>query len=357
MSTLQSRQKRNSPKAAAKKSADSVLAERAKPRRDRADFNEYVSDDDTYTDDDLEVAERAHAAHRLELMPLSRGRMKAPLSFGAIAIALFAASPARAHFKLEAPADWLQTDVNGDPLGTGGSQKINPCGQGTPSGIVTRVRAGSTLHITLTETVPHGGHYRIALVPKYDPSTTDIPEPAVTLNAGECDTAAVEDPVVAPVLADNLFPHTQAEAVAGKVWETDIVIPNQTGNATLQIIEFMTPHPPQCFYHHCAQLEIDAVDAGALDSGVTLQPDSGTDGAAPTRDAGSGRDAGGEARARGDGGGGASPTTDDAGGGCHVGSDATPSIVTIGLFGIVAFSMARRTTRRRRSVRRHLPIS
>jgi MYXO-CTERM domain-containing protein len=152
----------------------------------------------------------------------------------------------------------------------------------------------------------------VALVPKLNLVTTDIPEPEVTLKAGQCDTAAIESPAVAPVLADNLFPHTQAQAVAGKIWETDVTLPNQTGDATLQIIEFMAPHAPQCFYHHCAELKIVAAAGGAgADSGA---------------DAGAG------------GGNGAADSS-----GCSVGEGSPPSAFGILAFGVVvAFSMVRR---------------
>ena len=76
-------------------------------------------------------------------------------------VVLFASASAQAHFKLQEPADWLVTNATGDPQGSTGTQKINPCGAGTPSGLITQVRAGSTLHIKLTETVPHGGSSRM----------------------------------------------------------------------------------------------------------------------------------------------------------------------------------------------------
>jgi hypothetical protein len=156
------------------------------------------------------------------------------------------ARPAEAHFKLHRPVDRLITGDDGTPIGSDGTQKMNPCGLGVPSAIHTKVRAGSKLHVRLTETVPHGGHYRIAVLPKLDLKNADIPEPATTLDAaGECATAKVESPVTPPVVADNLFPHTQDQASEGQVWETDITVPSELGNATFQIIEFMTPHPPQ----------------------------------------------------------------------------------------------------------------
>jgi MYXO-CTERM domain-containing protein len=240
---------------------------------------------------------------------------------------LFLSASADAHFKLQQPADRLQTDAAGDP--PGGTQKSNPCGQGTPSGAVTQVRAGSTLHVKLTETVPHGGHYRIALVPKLSPTSSDLPEPEVTLESGQCGSAANEDPVVAPVLADNLFPHTQAEATPGRVWETDVRLPAQTGDATLQIIEFMTPHAPQCFYHHCADLQILAADASIDDDagGVIVRAPDASHPDASAAPASS-----------------APAEFDDSSGGCSTGGGAAP-----GLFAFLPLGLALIARRRRRS--------
>ncbi len=232
---------------------------------------------------------------------------------------LGAQATAEAHFKLEAPADRLQTDATGDPMGTNGTQKMNPCGEGTASGAVTTVEAGGTLHIKLTETVGHGGHYRVAFVPKLSPTSSDLPEPAVTLSGGQCDTAAIESPVTAPVLADNLFPHTQAEAVAGKVWETDVTIPNQPGEGTLQIIEFMAPHAPSCFYHHCAELKV--VAAGAGGEGGVSDGDGGST---------SGGSNGGSS-------------------GCNVGGGPPSPLTLGGLLAAFAFSSLRRRRGARRS--------
>ena len=251
--------------------------------------------------------------------------MVARTVFVVLPAVLLVSAPASAHFKLQQPADWLQTDAAGDPLGTTGTQKMNPCGQGTPSGAITQVRAGSTLHITLTETVPHGGHYRVALLPKFDPATTDIPEPAVTLASGECDSAAIESPVIGPVLADNLFSHTQAEAVSGKVWETDVQVPDGTGTATLQVLEFMTPHAPPCFYHHCARLAIVPADANITDDGGGAGGDGGPSAAiAPA----------------------VPSATNSSTGGCNAAGNAAPSPVTITAFGLFGLSMLRRRRNR-----------
>ncbi len=272
-------------------------------------------------------------------------RRASSLVFGvAFGLTLLTAAPASAHFKLQQPADWLQTDSSGDPLGSTGTQKMNPCGDGTPSGIITKVHVNSTLHVKLTETVPHGGHYRIAIVPKLKPTDKDIPEPKVTLKAGECDSAEIQDPPVAPVVADNLFPHTQAQAKSGKVWETDVQMPADTGNVTLQIIEFMAPHAPSCFYHHCAQLELvpesevipdpngDAGTTSSSGSSGSSSGTSGSNGSVTTSASSSGSSA--------------PASSGESDSGCNTSGGAAPSIITMGAFGFVALSLARKKRRR-----------
>ena len=81
---------------------------------------------------------------------------------GASALFLVLASGAAdAHFRLLAPASWIEENQLGDP------QKAAPCGGtnadfGKPSYAVTEARGGSMLHIKVQETVFHPGHYRIA---------------------------------------------------------------------------------------------------------------------------------------------------------------------------------------------------
>jgi MYXO-CTERM domain-containing protein len=270
--------------------------------------------------------------------------MRQHLAGGVLAVGLLVASNTEAHFQLQHPADWLKTDSTGDPAGTTGTQKMNPCGDGTRTGLVTQVHAGAKLHVKVTEAIAHGGHYRIAIVPKLDPTSDELAEPKVTLQSGSCTTADVMSPVAPPVLADGLFDHAQATAVDGQVWETDITLPTTTGDATLQVLEFMTPHPPQCFYHHCARLQIvsadtdlgptgekvigassGTVDAGGSSSGDTTSGSSSSSGDNPPSSSG--------------GGGG--------GGGCSVANDATPSLVVcaLGAFAVVAITRQRRRRR------------
>jgi hypothetical protein len=169
---------------------------------------------------------------------------------------------AQAHFTLVEPASWL-VEVNqlGDP------QKLAPCGgtsqnAGTPTGALTEVMGGASLHIKLRETVFHPGHYRIALSVN---SRSELPaDPQVTTrdtpNGPRSVSAQIMSPVAPPVLADGLFVHTERPDT---FFETDVRLPNiNCGKCTLQIVEFMAEHghnPDGDYsYHHCADLRIRA---------------------------------------------------------------------------------------------------
>src|ERR1700754_4767198 len=90
---------------------------------------------------------------------------------------------ADAHFRLLAPASWIEESALGDP------QKAGPCGGtnadfGKPTYAVTDVKGGSPLHIKVQETVYHPGHYRVALAVNsptelpIDPKATTMTDPA-----------------------------------------------------------------------------------------------------------------------------------------------------------------------------------
>ena len=84
-------------------------------------------------------------------------------ALGLGAAAALVASPARAHFILQAPASWAEQGPLGDP------QKSGPCGQddpgatAVPTGMVTSYAPGDTVTVTIGETVTHPGHYRAVL--------------------------------------------------------------------------------------------------------------------------------------------------------------------------------------------------
>jgi uncharacterized protein (TIGR03382 family) len=204
-----------------------------------------------------------------------------PLRWGALGLAL--ATAASAHIKLLSPPEWVATSAYGDP------QKLGPCGvpPGDPYSTFTdagiTVVAGSTLTVQWAETILHPGHFRLAIAA--DRAT--LVDPAFTLTGGLCDTAAIQQPPVAPVLADGVLPHVTA-SVDGGLWSATLTVPSvPCERCTLQLLQFMSQHGPPCFYYHCATLRIvAAADAGA-------SPDAGTsDDAGTTADPGVAADAG-----------------------------------------------------------------
>jgi hypothetical protein len=174
-----------------------------------------------------------------------------------------------AHFRLLEPASWLQESDDGDP------QRSFPCGgtltdAGTPTGAITKVRGGDTLHIRIREMFFHPGFYRVALAVN---SRSELPpDPEATTEAGpkgpRSVAGAVHYPPSPPVLADGLFMHV---APFGKDQEADVEIPNiNCDKCTLQVIEFMASHAwlkdGDYSYHHCANLQIRANASKPLDT-------------------------------------------------------------------------------------------
>src|ERR1700754_3318367 len=109
---------------------------------------------------------------------------------------------ADAHFRLLAPASWIEESALGDP------QKAGPCGgtnadYGKPSYAVTNVKGGSPVHIKVQETIYHPGHYRVALAVN---SPTELPvDPKATTMTDDRGrvmsvSAEVMSPVAPPVL-------------------------------------------------------------------------------------------------------------------------------------------------------------
>jgi hypothetical protein len=185
-------------------------------------------------------------------------------------------SSADAHFVLVSPAASMVQNRLGDP------QKIAPCGgvsanpgrgtppnPGVPSGAVTEIKGGSTFHILVQETVFHPGHYRVALARTAGQLP---PDPVVTTRDSERGpwsvSAVIQNPPVAPVLADGLFAHTERPT---GLFEADIPIPNITcKDCQLQVIQFMAEHAKNAdgdySYHHCAAVNITADPAKPLDA-------------------------------------------------------------------------------------------
>jgi cysteine-rich repeat protein len=179
--------------------------------------------------------------------------------------ALFAPALALAHFVLVAPDSWMSQDALGFPL------KVGPCGDeggGTPTGKVTAFQPGQTISVTIDEVVHHPGHYRVAL--SVDDRSELPPEPVVTpAGFDQCASAAIQDPPIFPVLADNMLPHTQPFP-----WPQTFTVTLPANvtctKCTLQVLEFMSNHPAPCFYHHCADISIQGEVISCGDG--TVQP-------------------------------------------------------------------------------------
>jgi len=193
----------------------------------------------------------------------------------ALVIASAAALPGvvSAHFKLLEPASWIVEDQRGDP------QKAGPCGgtntdTGTPSNVVNKATGGQKVHVKVTETIFHPGHYRIALaVNGHDelPADEEVQTTEGPNGRPLSVSATIMNPEKAPILADGLWPHTERPATPA-TYETDVQLPNITcPKCTLQITEFMAQHgynnPGGYIYHHCAEFQITADPSKPLDRG------------------------------------------------------------------------------------------
>jgi MYXO-CTERM domain-containing protein len=184
---------------------------------------------------------------------------------------------AEAHFHLNSPDNWLVQETDGTP------QKTGPCGDpgetnpdAQMSMKVTEYKAGETIPIKLNETVPHPGHYRVALSltgPDGLPAEPKVTKSATDTSAnGQCGTAEIMDPPVMPVLLDNALEHTakfNGEQTIMVTLPADV----SCEKCTLQVLEFMSNHPAPCFYHHCADIKItndgtmSAGGAGGMSAG------------------------------------------------------------------------------------------
>jgi uncharacterized protein (TIGR03382 family) len=182
------------------------------------------------------------------------------------AIILPATHAADAHFMLMKPDNWAAQDIYGMP------QKSAPCGQAdptspaTPTNLITTFQSGSTITITIDEKVYHPGHYRVALAQDQASLPAD---PTVHADAmSGCGSA------------DIMLPHSSP--FSGPQSFTVQLPPGMTcSHCTLQVVEFMSQHPPLCFYHHCATVNITASgvpDAGTGGGGGGVGTDAGTGG-------------------------------------------------------------------------------
>jgi MYXO-CTERM domain-containing protein len=248
----------------------------------------------------------------------------------------FTAATAKAHFRLDAPAATHEQSAQGSP------QKDPPCGGGvTPTNAVTAYQSGSTITITIEETIFHPGHYRIAIAD--DPSNLPA-EPPVTAGNTDCGSVPIEDPPTFPVLADGVLVHTQPFD-GPQTFTVELPSDYTCDDCTLQILEFMSDHGAPCFYYHCATVTVQSdpvgTTVGATTGGVTSTTGSGSPSSGPTSTS-SGSGAGGEG-----GGGSGLDDGDDDGCGCRAPGSETDAGSTWALLALGAGALALGRRRRR----------
>jgi len=177
---------------------------------------------------------------------------------------LAAAPPAHAHFNLAKPTSWANQDVDGNP------QKSPPCGNenAVESGVINEYKVGDTIDITIRETTPHPGHYRVFLA-RDQASLPDDPDAEVQPGTTDCGSLAIKTSPTLPLLADGLLVHTRAFS-GPQTMKVTLPAGMMCERCVLQVVEFMSSHPAPCFYHHCANVKISAsgADAGIPGPGV-----------------------------------------------------------------------------------------
>ncbi|HEY1692857.1 MAG TPA: SCE4755 family polysaccharide monooxygenase-like protein [Polyangiaceae bacterium] len=278
------------------------------------------------------------------------------VALGFASLVVLAPATARAHFYVDfpdsgahsgpSPQPWWQQDSLGSP------QKLGPCGDeddatqggGGPTGAVTPYAPGQTITLQWTEIISHAGWFRIALAA--DRSQFVDPPVQVDSNGNSAD-AGIEDPPVAPVIADGVYQHPIG---ALKTWPPyAITLPTTPcAKCTIQIIQVMLDHPsnlgnlpdgapnPDGFlYHHCIDISIGATDGGG---------GSGSGGGGTSPDAGAGSSGTGGGSGSGGGGNGEAPASSSSGCGCTTG--AVPAAGgLLSLLGLAALVQRRRARR------------
>ncbi len=249
---------------------------------------------------------------------------------------LLGSSATEAHFRLESPPAAFEQDAGGD------YQKSAPCGpsqaQELPTGIVTTFQAGSTISITIDETIYHPGHYRVALAVN-DPSELPDAPPVTPVGNDPCGSTVIQDPPVFPVLADGLIAH-DAPFSGPQTFEVTLPTDVTCDNCTLQVLQYMSSHGAPCFYYHCATIAIQEEPVMTTAASTSAGPGGTT--------AGSGGDMNGAGGAGGDPG---NPSDGEADEGCSCGTvghtgDALGSLGL--LLGLAALASRRRSSARGR---------
>jgi uncharacterized membrane protein YgcG len=271
-----------------------------------------------------------------------------------VSAALVTAMPAAAHISLEQGGTHLSR--YGDA-----SLKEGPCGVagGTRGTNVYTYEPGTTITISLVETIAHPSYYRIAFDDDGDdgfkePASIKPIDPKRKCPDGPGDHCGASDfynaPSVLPGM-DNLDPHLSSAALPLYTWT--VKLPNvECTNCTLQIIQVMQddlfhgPYDPtpgvgvEDIYHQCIDL---VLKRGAVPSGPDAGGSSG--GTSGTAGSSSGTSSDGGTS----GAGGAAPGD---GGGCSVTPRAAGLSSAASLLAAIALLWSRRRAGRPRRMAR-----
>jgi hypothetical protein len=164
---------------------------------------------------------------------------KSTVRRGALVAALLVPALALAHARLVSPAPRTTTIL-----------KTPPCGGIGRSGLPTILAPGQQVEVEWVETVDHPGHYELAFSPADD-------QGFVTLLGSIPDYAFASGAVERTYTTTIQAPSTPCEA------------------CTLQLIQFMSDHPPGSqYYYSCADIQIVA--------GVTTSTSTSVPGASTT---------------------------------------------------------------------------
>jgi len=206
----------------------------------------------------------------------------------ALLVVLLCPAVAHAHFKLNAPANWTAQITDGTP------QKMPPCGnEGSPAdtGPLTEYKMGDTITISIDETVPHPGHYRVSLAADQASLPADPSAQVMPIGGKTCDSLPINPAPTLPLIADGLLVHTDLNRRGPQTMQVKLPDGMLCDHCVLQVVEFMGNHGTPCFYHHCANIKISATGpTGGTGSG-SMTGGGGTGGGG--EDAGVGSSPGG----------------------------------------------------------------
>lgn len=193
-------------------------------------------------------------------------------------VALCVPTTALAHFRLDSPASaYSQTP----PPGNGDPQKAAPCGPAAGAGMattaMTTVAPGGMLPLTITETISHPGWYRVSIAQ----NEGALPAMPTLQNCNALQKVATP---TLPMLADGVFEHTAAFTTPQT---SQIKLPDgyECNNCIVQVVQYMsTSAVPNCYYYHCARVNISNSPPVMPDAGVgnPTTGDAGTTGSSET---------------------------------------------------------------------------